>query len=258
MGLVADYDLQDIKHGFWGLPEQGEHERFRAFYTQFRAIPRGEFRRLDGAADDPVTVRVGDKGYYLVNRTPYEVEASWKENGAARNAQLGNCEIRYFPAPGGARISDFAASVGKKDSEALSKRLEVLEEAAKEDPLNRELADVSARARAALRDGRCSEAASYFRTAAEHLPSRSASRARAATCASSLLKGSSFAASSSTSSRFASVAESFFPTLAVKPDIRAPPGAGKYLISQLPSSAYLTAPFSFHDASTLHGILLTR
>ena len=166
VGLVADYDLQDIMHGFWGLPEQGEHERFRRFYTQFRAIPRGEFRRLDGAADDPVAVRVGEKGYYLVNRTPHEVEASWKENGAARNARLGNCEIRYIPAPGGARISSFAASVGKKDSEALAKRLEALEEAAKEDPLNRELAHVSARARAALREGRCSEAASYFRTAA--------------------------------------------------------------------------------------------
>ena len=166
VGLVADYDLQDIMHGFWGLPEQGEHGRFRTFYTQFRKVPRGEFRLLDGVAGDPVAVRVGRSGYYLVNRTPCVVEAKWKEDGKARDALLDNCEIRYFPTQGEARISDFTASVGKDDMAALAKRLAVLDEAAKEDPANRELADIAGRARRAFGEGRYSEASSFFKTAA--------------------------------------------------------------------------------------------
>lgn len=166
VGLVADYDLQEIMHGFWGLPEQGEHGRFRTFYTQFRSIPRGDFRPVDGAPDDPVALRVGKEGYYLVNRTSCEAEATWKENGVAKMAQLGNCEIAYFPAPGGAEISDFGAKVGKEDVEALDRRLAVLDEAAKEDPANRELADIAGRARRAFGEGRYSEASSFFKTAA--------------------------------------------------------------------------------------------
>ena len=166
VGLVADYDLQEIMHGFWGLPEQGEHGRFRRFYTQFRSIPRGDFRPVDGAPDDPVALRVGKEGYYLVNRTSCEAEATWKENGVAKMARLGNCDIAYFPAPGGAEISDFGAKVDKEDVEALDRRLTVLDEAADDDPSNAELADIRDRARSALRGGRYSEAVSYFKTAA--------------------------------------------------------------------------------------------
>jgi hypothetical protein len=79
-GCLADYDAQDLLHGFWGNVENGEHEAFRKFYKSFRNIPRGRYDLAPGT-NDPVTVRIGASGYYIVNREGYPITVQFKLDG---------------------------------------------------------------------------------------------------------------------------------------------------------------------------------
>ena len=92
--LVAELDIQDLEHGWWGIPEQGHNELFRRFYTQFRRIPRGHFERIPGA-NDPVTVRVGDPGFYMVNREGCPVSIVYELDGKRQERRLEGGEIYY-------------------------------------------------------------------------------------------------------------------------------------------------------------------
>ena len=74
--LIADCDVQDFLTGWWGFMEMGEHDEWCRFYGQFRQIPRGRYALAKGP-DDPVCVRSGAEGHYLVNREPYPVKIEY-------------------------------------------------------------------------------------------------------------------------------------------------------------------------------------
>lgn len=89
---LAQFDPQMILHGWWGNPENGEHEAFRKFYTAFRNIPAGHYDFAPGT-NDPVAVRIGNKGFYLVNREAFPVMVSFKLNGKNFMKNLSGCEV---------------------------------------------------------------------------------------------------------------------------------------------------------------------
>jgi len=107
--IVADYDVQDLLHGFWGLPESGAHAEFRRFYDQFRSIPRGKYALLKGWTNDPVAIRVNEKGHYLVNRLWAPVTVTYSVGGEKRQLTLGGFELRYVADAG--TVTDVACTV---------------------------------------------------------------------------------------------------------------------------------------------------
>ena len=92
--LIADIDVQDFLTGFWGIVESGEHDEWRRFYGQFRQIPRGRYELAKGP-DDPVAVRSGAEGHYLVNREPYPVKVEYVVDGNPETLILRHHEIRF-------------------------------------------------------------------------------------------------------------------------------------------------------------------
>lgn len=103
--LLAETDVQDFEHGFWGMPDVGVNDIYKPFVREYVKIPRGSFRLLDGFVNDPVAVRIGPKGrgWYAVNREGCRVNVTAKRRGFAGllkgvfKLELGPCELKYFP-----------------------------------------------------------------------------------------------------------------------------------------------------------------
>lgn len=166
VGLIADYDLQDILHGFWGIPESGEHDRFRRLYAQFKAIPRGRYELVPGW-NDPVAIRTGEGGLYLVNRESYPIEVSWKLGGEIRKTTLDGCELKWISRPGrvdAKDVTDVRCRIPDAELALLKSRWENVKGKAARYPWDRELADIIRRADAAMRDGRYTAARAYLWT----------------------------------------------------------------------------------------------
>ena len=149
--LVADCDLQDLATGWWGLMENGEHDEWARFFGQFRSVPRGTYALAKGP-EDPVAVRSGAKGHYLVNREPYPVTVEYAVDGRDETLVLAQHEIRYVEGRG----KDGAVEVKKltipaEELAAHRARLEKLEAAAER---NAVLSRAAKEARAAFDEGR--------------------------------------------------------------------------------------------------------
>ena len=79
--------------------ECGEHDEWCRFYGQFRKVPRGRYAFAKGP-DDPVAVRSGAEGHYLVNREPYPVKVEYIVDGKHEKLILRHHEIRFVEGRG--------------------------------------------------------------------------------------------------------------------------------------------------------------
>ena len=85
---LANTDVKHFLTGWWNTPDVGVTEQFRAFYRQVRAIPDGDYRRIN-SPDDPVTIRVSGDNWYMVNRLQVEAEV--------RVPGIGDSPLRFAP-----------------------------------------------------------------------------------------------------------------------------------------------------------------
>lgn len=154
VSLIADIDVQDFLTGFWGIVESGEHDEWRRFYGQFRQIPRGRYELAKGP-DDPVAVRSGAEGHYLVNREPYPVKVEYVVDGNLETLILRRHEIRFVKGHGAnGAVEVKSTKIPTAERAAHLESLEKLEAAAKADEKNATLARAAKEARAAFDEGR--------------------------------------------------------------------------------------------------------
>ena len=134
--------------------ECGEHDEWCRFYGQFRQIPRGRYVLAKGP-DDPVAVRSGTEGHYLVNREPYPVKIEYAVDGKSETLILRHHEIRFVKGRGanGAVEVNWAKIPTAEKATHLA-NLEKLEAAAKADANNAALVRAAKEARAAFDEGR--------------------------------------------------------------------------------------------------------
>ena len=161
--LFADCDVQDFQTGWWGIMECGEHDEWRRFFGQFRQIPRGPYVLAKGP-DDPVAVRSGAEGHYLVNREPYSVVVDYVVDGRREEVELAQHEIRFVPgrgANGAVEVKGFRIPPEEKAVHLAN--LEKLESAARADANNAVLSVAAKEARAALDQGRYHQFRALFR-----------------------------------------------------------------------------------------------
>lgn len=152
--LIADCDMQDFLTGWWGLMESGEHDEWCRFYAQFRKIPRGRYDLAKGP-DDPVCVRSGAEGHYLVNREPYPVKVEYVVDGEPETLILRHHEIRFVKGRGANGAVEVKwAKIPTAEKATHLANLEKLEAAAKADEKNATLARAAKEARAAFDEGR--------------------------------------------------------------------------------------------------------
>lgn len=85
--LVANTDAQLINHGWWGTPEAGAEEEFRAFYRAFSRIPRRAGTKLPGV-NDPVSARQSGDTLWLVNQCAFPAKVSLAGRGTFRLTDL--------------------------------------------------------------------------------------------------------------------------------------------------------------------------
>lgn len=95
--VLAEYDVQDLWHGWWGITESGEHDAYRRFYNAYTSIPRGRFDKLAGWTNDPVAIRTAKgRGWYAVNRLAFPVTLKGENaDGSALSLSFGPHEVRY-------------------------------------------------------------------------------------------------------------------------------------------------------------------
>ena len=153
---VADYDVQDLLHGFWGIPESGAHSEFRRFYHQLRSIPREKFALLKGWTNDPVAIRVNENGYYLVNRLWAPVSVSYRVGGKARTVKLDGNELRYFA--GGGNVSDVHCEVDAEYLKDFKATLDKMHTILRANPGREDLKSLMAKIDAAVAEGRLFQA----------------------------------------------------------------------------------------------------
>ena len=164
--LVADADVQDLFSGFWGLTEVGEGDEWSRFYGQFRRIPRGRHALAKGP-DDPVCVRSGAEGHYLVNREPYPVEVEYVVDGNPVTLNLEQHEIRFVKGRGAnGAVEVKRAKVPDVEKAAHLANLEKLEASARGDAENASLVRAAKEARDAFDDGRFHQFRALFRLGA--------------------------------------------------------------------------------------------
>ena len=164
--LIADLDVQDFMTGFWGIAESGEHDEWRRFYGQFRQIPRGRYALAKGP-DDPVAVRSGAKGHYLVNREPYPVKVEYIVDGKTETLILRHHEIRFVEgrgANGNVEVMKLTIPTAEKAKHLAN--LERLEAGARSEPENDALVRAAKEARAAFDSGRIHQFRALFRLGA--------------------------------------------------------------------------------------------
>lgn len=172
--LLAETDVQDFEHGFWGMPDVGVNDVYRPFVREYVKIPRGSFRLLEGFANDPVAVRVGPKGagWYLVNREGCRVTVTAKRRGLARlfrgafALELGPCELKYFPQDFDLDPSSFRAVPEPAYVRRVTADVEALRKAAAELPASSLARDVMPRIEAELAAGRWSKVRALLLTKA--------------------------------------------------------------------------------------------
>lgn len=163
--LIADCDLQDLLHGWWGLVESGENDEWRRFYGQFRQIPRGRYALAKGL-EDPVCVRTGAEGHYLVNREPYPVKMEYIVDGKTETLILRHHEIRFVKGRGANGAVDVKwAKIPTAEKATHLANLERLETAAKADSKNTALVRAAKEARAAFDEGRFHQFRALFHLA---------------------------------------------------------------------------------------------
>ena len=152
--LVADADVQDFLTGWWGFMEMGEHDEWCRFYGQFRQIPRGRYALAKGP-DDPVCVRSGAEGHYLVNREPYPVKIEYVVDGKTETLILRQHEIRFVKGRGANGAVEVKwAKIPTAEKATHLANLEKLEAAAKANANNAALVRAAKEARAAFDEGR--------------------------------------------------------------------------------------------------------
>ena len=152
--LIADIDVQDFLTGYWGIVESGEHDEWRRFYGQFRQIPRGRYELAKGP-DDPVAVRSGAEGHYLVNREPYPVKVEYVVDGNPETLILRHHEIRFVNGRGAnGAVEVKSAKIPTAEKATHLANLEKLEAAARADEKNATLVRAAKEARAAFDEGR--------------------------------------------------------------------------------------------------------
>jgi len=154
--MVADYDVQDLLHGFWGIPESGAHSEFRRFYHQLRSIPRGRYSLVKGWTNDPVAIRANEKGHYLVNRLWAPVSVSYRVGGEARHVQLAGNELRYFA--GGGDVSGVRCEVDAGYLAEFNATLDKMRTILNANPGRADLKSLMAKIDAALAEGRLFQA----------------------------------------------------------------------------------------------------
>lgn len=163
--LVAELDVQDLEHGWWGIPEQGHNELFRRFYTQFRRIPRGRFELVPGA-DDPVAIRVGEKGFYMVNREGFPATVVYERDGERQERRLTGGEIYYEETKKRPQLSVIRVDIPEEEKAAYEAELRRLKLILGSSHGARELENAVTRFEQALKRGRYSEARRWLLTSA--------------------------------------------------------------------------------------------
>ena len=154
VSLIADIDVQDFMTGWWGIVESGEHDEWRRFYGQFRQIPRGRCALAKGP-DDPVAVRSGAEGHYLVNREPYPVKVEYAVDGNPEMVILRRHEIRFVKGRGAnGAVEVKSAKIPTAERATHLANLEKLEAAARADCGNAALVRAAKEARTAFDEGR--------------------------------------------------------------------------------------------------------
>ena len=134
--------------------EMGEHDEWCRFYGQFRQIPRGRYALAKGP-DDPVCVRSGAEGHYLVNREPYPVKIEYVVDGKTETLILRQHEIRFVKGRGAnGAVEVKSAKIPTAERATHLANLEKLEAAAKADEKNATLARAAKEARTAFYEGR--------------------------------------------------------------------------------------------------------
>jgi hypothetical protein len=152
--LIADFDIQDFITGFWGIVESGENDEWRRFYNEFRQIPRGHYALAKGA-NDPVCIRYGKEGHYLVNREPYPIKAEYIVDGKEKSLILKHHEMRFIKGEGINGDIEIKNTIIPDSEKAIHlDRLQKLEAAAMEKKDNLALARAAKEARIAFEDGR--------------------------------------------------------------------------------------------------------
>ena len=160
--MVADCDVQDLLHGWWGIMESGEHDEWRRFYGQFRQIPRGRYALAKGP-DDPVAVRSGAEGHYLVNREPYPVKVEYVVDGKAEKLILRHHEIRFVEGRGAnGKVEVKKLTIPTRAKAEHLANLERLEAGAKAEPGNAALVRAAREAREAFDSGRIHQFRALF------------------------------------------------------------------------------------------------
>lgn len=150
--VVADYDVQDLLHGFWGIPESGAHSEFRRFYDQFRSIPRGKYALLGGWSNDPVAIRVGEKSHYLVNRLWAPVTVSYCVDGRRRTLTLAGNELRHVAEVGA--VTDVSCTVDADYLKTFSATVAKMRTILKANPGRADFSDLMSKIERAIAEGR--------------------------------------------------------------------------------------------------------
>lgn len=78
--MLANLDPDEICVGWWGNPDSGVTDLYRAFNRAFRSIPKGNYANISGT-DVPVTIRVSGDNMYLVNKEIFPVTVTFKQDG---------------------------------------------------------------------------------------------------------------------------------------------------------------------------------
>ena len=159
---MADADLQDFETGWWGFMEMGEHDEWRRFYGQFRKIPRGHYALVKGP-DDPVAVRSGAEGHYLVNREPYPVKVEYIVDGKPEKLILRHHEIRFVEGRGAnGNVEVVKLTIPTEEKAKHLANLEKLEAGAKAAPNDAALVRAAKEAREAFDAGRIHQFRALF------------------------------------------------------------------------------------------------
>ncbi len=153
--FLAELDAQFIFHGWWGMVESGENELFRNFYTAFRNIPAGKFELAPGI-NDPVALRIGGSGYYLVNREGYPVTLDMVVDSEKKTRRLNGSEIVYVKTPHRPQIAVTGVSIPEQEVRHMNSQLTRLESARKKNPSNPKFDLLISEVRKALEEKRYS------------------------------------------------------------------------------------------------------
>lgn len=111
--ITAQCDPLMLNHGWWGNPENGAYDEFRAFYRAFSEIPERSFAAVPGI-NDPVFVRQSGDLLYAVNLCawPAEVQLLAKLKFVLTDRVSGKREN-----PDALRLNGFELRVFRQDRE---------------------------------------------------------------------------------------------------------------------------------------------